>query len=126
MLAGWVLAAALLVKVLSCMATDEARVVAVNTPSAWPVSPYYNYWDNGSIYYNPTIFAPKPVLDIAFVNQSDRPITSVEFGLYAGDKLLTRVRDAGRFSPGVTIEHQLRLPGNVFPLPSGEVRCVAL
>lgn len=126
MFAGWVLAATLLVKVLNCLATDEPRVVAVSTPSGWTVSPYYNYWDNGTQYYNPLVFSPKPTLSIAFVNQSDRAIRSVEFGLFAGDTLVTKIRDAGHFAPGVTIEHELRLSAGAFPLPSGEVRCVPL
>ena len=126
MFAGWVFAAALLVKVLTCMATNEARVVAANTPPAWPVSPYYNYWDNGSLYYNPTVFAPKPLLSIAFINQSARAIEEVQFGVFSGDTLLAKVRDLGHFAPGATIRHDLPLSGYVFPLPSGEIRCVAL
>ncbi|MBV8637482.1 MAG: hypothetical protein JO322_05305 [Candidatus Eremiobacteraeota bacterium] len=126
MFAGWVLAATLLVNVLDCMATNDARVVAVPTPPAWPVSPYYNYWDNGTEYYNPTILAPKPTLSIIFVNASDRLIREIVFGVYAGDSLVTEVRDAGRFSPGAKIRHDLRLRAEVFPLPSGALRCVPL
>lgn len=126
MWAGVVLAATLVVKVLSCLATDESHVVAVNTPPAYPVSPYYNYWNNGTLYYNPTIFAPKPVLSIVFVNESDQLLKTVEFGLFVGDTLVAKVRDSGRFSPGVVIRHDLGLPGNVFPLPSGTVHCAAL
>lgn len=126
MCAAFVLAAALLVKVLSCTATDQPNISAASTPPAWPVSPYYNYWENGNLYYNPLVFAPKPQVSISYVNERDRPITAVEFGLYIGDQLIAKVRDAGHFSPGVTITHDLRLPGNVFPLPSGALRCEAL
>src|SRR5690242_19640642 len=114
MLAGWVLAAARLVKVLHCTATDEARVIALNTPPAWPVSPYYNYWDNGTVYYNPTIFAPKPMLSIEFVNVSARAMRCIAFGVYAGGTLVAKVRDAGHFAPGTAIKHDLRLSSNVF------------
>ena len=126
MFAGWVFAAALLVKVLSCIATNDAHVVAASTPPAWPVSPYYNYWESGSLYYNPTIFAPKPTLSIAFVNQGDRAIKEVQFGIFSGDTLLAKVHDAGRFAPGVTIKHDLPLSGYVFPLPPGAIRCAAI
>lgn len=126
MVAGWVLATAVFVKVLSCMATNEARVIAASTPSAWPVSPYYNYWVNGTQYYNPVILTPTTVLSIAFVNESDRAIEHIEFGVFSGDTLVLKVRDSGRFSPGVTIKHDLRLNAGAFPLPSGELRCVAL
>src|SRR5215469_4618103 len=121
MFAGWVFAATLLVKVLNCMATDDAHLVAVPTPPAWPVSPYYNYWDNGTIYYNPTVFASKPALSIAFMNEGVRALNSIVFGVFAGDRLLTKVRDSGHFAPGATIEHELRLNGAVFPLPSGAI-----
>jgi hypothetical protein len=126
MIAVWVFAAATLVKVLSCMATDEPQVIAVNTPPAFPVSPYYNYWQNGTQYYNPTVFAPKPTLSIAFVNEGNSPIKSVEFGVFAGDTLVAKVRDSGHFAPGAEIKHELRLSGYVFPLPSGAVHCAAL
>ncbi len=126
MFAGWVLAATLLVHVLDCMATNDAHVLAVSTPSAFPVSPYYNYWDNGAQYYNPTIFAPKPTLSISFINESDRIVRTIEFGVYAGDALVAKVRDSGHFSPRTTINHDLRLDSEVFPLPSGPIRCAAL
>lgn len=128
MIAGWVLAATLLVNVLDCIATNDAHVVAMSTPPGWSasVSPYYNYWDNGTQYYNPTVFAPKPTLSIRFVNVSDRIIREILFGVYAGDSLVAKVRDAGRFSPGATIQHDLRLKAEVFPLPSGTLRCVPL
>lgn len=126
MFAGWVLAATLLVNVLDCLATNDAHLVAVPTPPAFPVSPYYSYWDNGTQYYDPVVFAPKPVLSIRFVNESDRTIHDIVFGLYAGDTLVTKVRDTGRFSPGATIQHDLRLKPEVFPLPSGALRCVPL
>lgn len=126
MFAGWVLAATLLVNVLDCMATNDARVVAVPTPPAWPVSPYYNYWDNGTEYYNPTVLAPKPMVSITFVNASDRVIRDIVFGVYAGETLVTKVRDAGRFSPGAKIQHDLRVNAEVFPFPSGLLRCVPL
>lgn len=126
MFAGWVFAATVLVRVINCMATNESRIIAVSTPPAYSVSPYYNYWDNGSLYYNPTILAPKPTLSIAFVNESIRVIKEVEFAVFSGDTLVMKVRDSGHFAPGVTIDHALRLRADVFPLPSGPIRCVAL
>jgi hypothetical protein len=125
--AGWVLAAAsTIVKVLSCEASDQQTVVSRATPPAFPVSPYYSYWDNGVQFYNPMVFDAKPTLDIAYVNQGQHTIKEIAFGLYVDDKLIAKVHDSGRFSPNAQINHELKLKPNIFPLPAGTVHCVPL
>lgn len=80
----------------------------------------------GNRYYQRPITRTAPVLSIDYVNVSQRPITSIEFGLIARGQLVAEVRDVGTFSPGAEIKHRFGISPNVFPLGTGLPRCVAL
>jgi hypothetical protein len=93
------------------------------TPVVWRgrwVDPY------GRRYYEPPVSTTNPELGIHYTNISDRPMTSIEFGLVAKGNLVAEVRDVGTFSPGAEIRHRFGISENVFPIGTGLPQCVPL
>ena len=76
----------------------------------------------GHPYHAPSQHSSR-LLGISFANATQKPITMVDFGFVAGGKLMTEVRDAGTFAPGVAIAHDFRIPKDAYA-DSGE--CVPL
>lgn len=67
-----------------------------------------------------------PMAMIDFSNVSNDPITSVEFGLVAGGKVLAIVRDDGSFAPNARIMHAYGIEAAAVP-PAGTIaECVPL
>lgn len=50
------------------------------------------------------------MLMIAFKNDASRPLSSIDFGVVRGGKVIAVVRDAGSFSNSTVIMHAFHLP----------------
>jgi hypothetical protein len=72
----------------------------------------YGYWHNNPAYF-PSWDA---FLGIVYKNQSSLDATEVDFGLVARGSLIAVAKDVGRFSPGVTIDHEFVVSREIFPL----------
>ncbi|MGZ3499071.1 MAG: hypothetical protein ACXWNK_14605 [Vulcanimicrobiaceae bacterium] len=91
---------------------------------------YYGggYWGDvyGARFYQPPVTTTNPQLGIDYVNVSDKPMKSIEFGLIANGRLVAEVRDVGTFSPNAEIKHKFGISPNVFPIHTGLPQCVPL
>ena len=65
-------------------------------------------------------------LAITYTNQKSVVATEIEFGLVARGWLVAVVKDVGKFSPGVTIDHEFSLDPEVFPLQTSLPLCTVL
>ncbi|HET9030580.1 MAG TPA: hypothetical protein VFN49_10400 [Candidatus Aquilonibacter sp.] len=90
---------------------------------AW-YGPWYGPWYGAWTY--PVPLPPTATLTVHYVNRTDKPMRTIDFGLMANGFLVARVRDVGTFSPGIEIKHELPLDTNVFPLQTGLPVCLPL
>ncbi len=63
---------------------------------------------------------------VDFVNASNAPIDTVEFGLVADGKLLAVVRDQGSFAPNARIMHAYGIADSAVPPAGSTAECVPL
>lgn len=86
------------------------------------------FWHDvyGYNYYEWPYENASPALSISYVNNTDKTMTQIDFGMLGGRGLLAEVRDVGTFSPGVTIDHAFGLDPAIFPVSAAAVRCVPL
>lgn len=97
-------------------------------PGYYPAAGPY-YWRDVYGYRYSQFAAPtvsQPTLSIDYVNHTEHPIHTIEFGLVARGSLIAEVRDVGTFSQGVEIKHSFGLNPNVFPIGTGLPQCVPL
>jgi hypothetical protein len=80
----------------------------------------------GGWHYDPTRFPYwDAFLSIGYENKAAVVATEIDFGLLVGGSLVAVVKDVGRFSPGVKIDHEFVLSREIFPLV-GEPFCSVL
>jgi hypothetical protein len=77
----------------------------------------------GVRYYQPST---RGNVNVTFENLGSKTASSIDFGLIVHNVLVGEARDAGTFSPGVAIQHELGLPEGRLPAPSAKLECVAL
>lgn len=104
------------IRVTNC----EPHRHAVGYPGHPWIDPYGNY--HGARYFP----GDDGFLAITYVNERSVPATEVEFGLVARGWLIAVVRDAGKFSPGVAIDHEFSLDPEVFPIGTALPQCPVL
>ena len=74
----------------------------------------YGYW-----HYSPTYFPSwDAFLTISYKNKAELVAKEIDFGLVAGGSLIAVTKDVGKFSPGVTIDHEFVVSREIFPLRS--------
>ncbi len=95
-------------------------------PGYYPAGPYFWYDPWGYRYAQPAYVQSNPTLGIDYVNQTQKVMKQIEFGLIANHHLVAEVKDVGTFSPGAEIKHEFGLSPNVFPLQTGLPHCVPL
>lgn len=74
----------------------------------------YGYWHYGLSNF-PSWDA---FLTIGYKNEAALPATEIDFGLVAGGSLIAVAKDVGTFSPGVQIDHEFVVSGEIFPVVS--------
>jgi hypothetical protein len=86
------------------------------------------YWRDvyGYDYYEWPYRNASPTLNISYTNETNKTMTTIDFGLLGGRGIVAEVRDVGTFSPGVRIDHAFGLDPALFPLSAATVRCVPL
>jgi hypothetical protein len=57
-------------------------------------------------------------LAITYKNQASLPATEIDFGLVVRGSLVAVAKDVGKFSQGVTVDHEFVVSSEVFPLES--------
>ena len=65
-------------------------------------------------------------LEIHYKNNGKVTATEIDFGLSARNVLVAQVKDVGKFSPTILIDHEFDIPHDVFPLGTGLPQCVVL
>ena len=65
-------------------------------------------------------------LAISYSNERPTAATEVEFGLISRGYLIAVVKDVGKFSRGVTIDHEFSLDREVFPIGTALPQCAVL
>jgi hypothetical protein len=105
-------------------APTASEVIRVNGCVASPARPEASYMGP----FNKMVLQPglPPMAMIDFVNASNAPISSVEFGLIADGKLLAVVRDVGTFTPNASIMHAYGIAETAVPAADATTECVPL
>jgi hypothetical protein len=65
-------------------------------------------------------------LKIYYRNTAAAVAREVDFGLVARDELVDKVKDVGKFSPGILIEHKFKVSRDIFPLRTALPYCAVL
>jgi hypothetical protein len=105
-------------------APAATEVVRVSNCVASPARPEASYMGP----FNKMVLQPglPAMAMIDFANASSAPISSVEFGLVADDRLLAVVRDMGSFAPNVRIMHAYGIADAAVPPAGARPECVPL
>jgi hypothetical protein len=88
-------------------AYTAATPVLISSCSVKPEVAYYTSGDDEHTIYPQTV---DDQLKITFSNTTNKQISSVTFAVRDGSGKVVYVTDAGKFSPGVTIAHNLESP----------------
>lgn len=64
-------------------------------------------------------------LAVEYQNQAPTPVTGIDFGLVSGGRVVASGEDTGAFAAGATIDHDVWLYQDVFPLQA-QTYCVVL
>jgi hypothetical protein len=123
-------AGSMLITIIRCDPQSAAAVAGPIysgfTPGFYPGAAYY--WNDayGYRYQQAALAGANGTLYLDYTNISPKVMKSIEFGLIANGRLVTEVRDVGKFSPQAEIKHKFGLNPNVFPLQTGLPRCLPL
>jgi hypothetical protein len=82
----------------------------------------YGYWHYGAAYF-PYWDA---FLGVSYKNEAAAVATEVDFGLVARGSLIAVAKDVGKFSSGVTINHEFVISREVFPIGTQFPYCAVL
>ncbi|HTU80905.1 MAG TPA: hypothetical protein VMF61_02185 [Candidatus Acidoferrales bacterium] len=82
----------------------------------------YGYWHYGAAYFPYW----DGFLDVSYKNEAGNIATEVDWGLVARGSLVAVAKDVGRFSPGVTIDHEFVVSREVFPTGTEFPYCAVL
>ncbi len=103
------------IQVLTC--DPHLHTAGVSHP--W-IDPYGVYHAHGTF---PTY---EGFLGIDYQNNAKQAATEIDFGLVVRQSLVATAKDVGKFSPGVTIQHEFVISREVFPIGTAFPYCAVL
>lgn len=114
------------IKVNKCDPQLNTNVYPGYVAGYYPRLGPYGWYDVYGVRYTQPVLSGSAHLGIDYINNTSKPMSSIEFGLLARGALVAEVRDVGTFSPGAEIKHEFGISTNVFPLGTGLPVCVPL
>jgi hypothetical protein len=125
---GWSVALAAAMSLVYCSAGSAAeptsQVVRVEGCAADGARPGVTFPSlSGQMVEQPAVPA---MLMIDYANTSMNPISVIDFGLVKDGKLITMVRDTGRFAPRAQVMHAFVISENAVPQDPMSVSCIPL